>query len=296
MHKYERTRTTLQDRGLAPKKRFGQNFLVHRSTAEAIVRSARVSSRDSVIEVGIGLGALTVPLARSVQHVYGYEIDSGIIRLHEEKGGLPENVTLVHEDILKTDFKKMYRKIGDLIILANLPYSISNPFIFKLIENCEIISRATIMLQREVAERLTASPGTKEYGVPTVLLGGCASVEKLLTLKPSEFHPRPKVDSVVVRIDFNSPRFPLSETEKKPISPLFTRVVRIAFSQRRKTILNTLSSGGFFLQQVDGDRKKNKALTKTVIETAGIEPSVRAERLAVPDYAKLCSEIELKIK
>ncbi len=297
MHKYGYTRATLKNQGLAPKKRFGQNFLVHKSTAESIVRSARLSKNDTVIEVGVGLGALTVPLARAVHHVYGYEIDSGIIRLHKEKGDLPANVNLIHNDILKADLKELHNEIGDLIILANLPYSISNPFIFKLIDNHTLLSTATVMLQKEVADRLVARPGTKEYGIPTILLGACASVEKLLTLKPSEFHPRPKIDSVVVRIDFNSPAvsFPGNSLENDILPPLFPRVVRVAFSQRRKTVLNTLSGGGFFLKQLKGDGRKNKELTRQAIEEAGLNPSIRPECITIEEFMRVSGTITKRI-
>ncbi|WP_457575610.1 16S rRNA (adenine(1518)-N(6)/adenine(1519)-N(6))-dimethyltransferase RsmA [Desulfomarina sp.] len=297
MLKYQQTRATLKNQGLAPKKRFGQNFLIHKSTAENIVRCARLNKRDSVIEVGVGLGALTLPLARAVHHVYGYEIDSGIIRMHREKGELPENVTLVHNDILKTDLKELHSRVGDLVILANLPYSISNPFIFKLIENHTLISTATVMLQKEVADRLVAHPGTKEYGIPTILLGACASVEKLMTLKPTEFHPRPKIDSVVVKIDFNSPAvfFPGGFKDKNSVPPVFRRVVRVAFSQRRKTVLNTLSGGGFFLKQLNGDGRKNKELTKQAIEEAGLAPSIRPERITIEEFMRISAVITKRI-
>ena len=131
MIKRGQTRTILKEHNLAPKKRFGQNFLVHKQTAEAIVNSGRITKQDVVVEVGVGLGALTYPLSRASQHVFGYEIDSGIIRYHNEEGNLPQNVTLFHQDILTANFDELHDKCGnDLIIMANLPYSISNPFIF----------------------------------------------------------------------------------------------------------------------------------------------------------------------
>ena len=130
---------------LAPKKRFGQNFLVHRQTAEAIVRAGGVASGDIIVEVGVGLGALTVPLAAVARHVYGYEIDSGIIRFHQEQDDLPKNVTLVHQDILRADFREIASRCGGkLKILANLPYSISNPFIFTLSDSWRV-PKARIM-------------------------------------------------------------------------------------------------------------------------------------------------------
>lgn len=292
MTKYgQNTRETLKSNKLAPKKRFGQNFLVHKPTAEAIVRAGKVRSSDIILEVGVGLGALTLPLAAMAQHVFGYEIDSGIIRFHEEEGDLPDNVTLVHQDILTADFQKIAEQCGGrLKILANLPYSISNPFIFKLIENKSLISNATIMLQKEVAERLMAAPSTKDYGVPTVLLASCASVQKLMTLKPGEFHPRPKVDSVVINIDF-------SEASKQPTSEcqydyfLFRQLVRTSFNQRRKTILNTLSGAGLFINSGKIDKVANKEITRLAIEQANLQPTARPEALLFTDFINLAIQV-----
>lgn len=291
MTKYQQPRETLHNNQLAPKKRFGQNFLVHKMTAEAIVRAGKVCKTDTILEVGVGLGALTLPLAATAKHVFGYEIDSGIIRFHQDEGDLPDNVTLVHQDILSADFQEIARQCGgSLKILANLPYSISNPFIFKLIDNASLISTATIMLQKEVADRLMAAPNTKEYGVPTVLLASCASVRKLMTLKPGEFHPRPKVDSVVVTLDFNhGPKQPPGIKEYD--FALFRRLVRATFNQRRKTILNTLSGAGLFDDSVTQDTVANKEITRQAIEQANLHPSARPETLAVTDFINLAREI-----
>lgn len=282
----------LQDNKLAPKKKFGQNFLVHRQTAEAIVHAGKVEPQDVVLEVGVGLGALTGPLASSVKHVYGYEIDSGIIRYHLQEGDLPENVTLVHQDILTADFNAISAQCGGkLKILANLPYSISNPFIFKLIENASLIRSATIMLQKEVAERLMAKRNSKEYGVPTILLASCASVTKLMTLGPAEFHPRPKIDSVVIRMDFE--KLLPAIVDLPPYNfELFRRIVRTSFNQRRKTILNTLSGAGFFLPDCNREKAMNKDLTRQVIEDADLSVQARPETLSVEDFVTLSLSIE----
>ena len=292
MIKHGQTRALLKDHNLAPKKRFGQNFLVHRQTAEAIANAGQITAEDVVVEVGVGLGALTYPLAKSARHVFGYEIDRGIIRLHNEEGNLPENVTLVHQDILTEDFAALQEKCGNrLIIMANLPYSISNPFIFKLIDNAHLISKATIMLQKEVACRLMASPGSKEYGIPTVLLGVYASVEKVMTLKPHEFHPQPKIDSVVITIDFTKNPI-VFDDHPEFNSSFFNRLVRTAFSQRRKTLLNTLASGRFFNTRAGNDKVLNKKITRQAIEAAGIMPSIRPECLAVTDYILLAASFD----
>ena len=289
MSDYRQTRAILKDFKLAPQKRFGQNFLVNKQTAEAIVRAGNITKQDCVLEVGVGLGALTRPLADAARQVLGFEIDNGIIRLLEKQGDLPENVTLIHQDILTADFQKLRQRCGSgLIIIANLPYSISNPFIFKLIDNAHLIKKATIMVQKEVADRLMADSGTKEYGIPTVLLGSCATVEKLMTLKPGEFHPQPKIDSVVISIDFSKTSRragDIADYDKH----IFNRLVRVAFCQRRKTLLNTLSSGSFFVDNSFPDKAGNKKQTRLAIESAAIDPSTRAECLDVSDFISLAN-------
>ena len=291
MTRYGETRKSLREEQLAPKKQLGQNFLVNKATAEAVSRCGRISPDDIIIEVGVGLGALTQPIAEQASQVIGLEVDSGIVRFHKEKNDLPDNVTLIHQDILKADFDELYQlSKGRLKIMANLPYSISNPFLFKLIENQEKIEWATIMLQKEVADRLTAQPGTKQYGIPTVLLKSCATVKSLLTLKPAEFHPRPKIDSVVVYIDFSD-----TEAISKRIYDrlLFSKIVRAAFSQRRKTLLNTLSGAKFFMKLSKGDKNLEKQLTLARITEAGIAPGVRAETLRLDDFIDLTQTFSL---
>lgn len=287
MTQYGRTRQSLAKHSLAPKKRFGQNFLVNHHTAQAIVHAGRIAKTDTVVEVGVGLGALTLPLAEAADRVIGVEIDSGIIRFHEEEQDLPDNVTLIHLDILKADFTTLYEQCGGMLkLMANLPYSISNPFIFKLIENREYVHSATIMLQKEVAERLMAQPGTKEYGVPSVLLQSCASLQKMLTLKPAEFHPRPKIDSVVLRIEFHHTDTPPNQQAAYDFSSL-QKVVRATFHQRRKTILNTLGN----LVAVDHEGRLDKVMTRNIAERviaeAGLLPTDRPETLSLADFIRL---------
>jgi len=285
MTRYGETRKSLREENLAPKKQLGQNFLVNRATAEAVARCGPISESDIIIEVGVGLGALTQPIANRASQVIGLEVDSGIVRFHQEKEDLPANVTLIHQDILKADFEELYKlSKGPLKIMANLPYSISNPFLFTLIANQEKIDWATIMLQKEVADRLTAEPGTKQYGIPTVLLKSCATVKSLLTLKPAEFHPQPKIDSVVVFINFSATDIIGRRVYDRL---LFQKIVRAAFSQRRKTLLNTLTGGGFFKEIANGDKKKEKELTRDSIKKSGLSPGIRAETLDLDAFIDL---------
>ncbi len=283
------TRDILKHHKLAPHKRFGQNFLVNPNTAAAIADCANINEADTIIEVGVGLGALTTPLAHLAKRVIGIEIDSGLIRYHQEENLLAENVILLHADILKVDFAELSNEYGgDLKIVANLPYSISNPFIFKLIDNREFMKSAVVMLQKEVAERLMASPSSKEYGIPTVLLNGCASIQKLMTLKPHEFHPQPKIDSVVIGIDFLAHKNMDQDLPTYDFA-LFQKVVRSAFAKRRKTLINNLSNNTFLKAQ--NNTQLNRSSLSSAIEAAGFPPSIRAEALNLNDFIRLTVQI-----
>ena len=279
---HEKTKKFLKRQGLAPHKKLGQNFLVHERTPKRIVDLAGLQPEDRVIEVGVGLGALTRPLAAAAATVVGLEADSGIIRLHQEQGDLPANVELVHADVLKVDFASLTAPGERLKIVANLPYSISTPFLFRLIDHAHLMDFAVVMLQKEVARRLMAGPNSKEYGAPTVLLASCAEIRSLLAVNPAEFHPRPKVDSLVVRIGF----YPqparvraLGDFDRK----LFSRIVHAAFGQRRKTLLNGLDGA---------TRIPDKKMLAEVIESAGIAPSARAETLELEQFVHLTRVIE----
>ncbi len=277
----------LKDKQLAPSKKLGQNFLIHRQTAERIVALAGVTIADTVVELGVGLGSLTGPLAAAADHVIGLEIDAGIIAWQQSEGNLPDNVTLIHQDLLEADFAELADRCGGrLKIVANLPYSISNPLLFKLLDNRAVMAWAVLMLQKEVAMRLVASPGTKEYGILSVRMAGAAKVERLLDVGPGQFHPRPKVDSQVVRIVFDPP-----PERARSLPPhdgkLLARVVRAAFGQRRKTLLNALAAGGLPGQ--------NKESLLDVLTRAAIAPTIRAEQLTIEHYVTLTRELAKKL-
>ncbi len=283
-------KNTLADHRLAPSKRLGQNFLIHPSTAEAIVAAAGFAANDRVIEVGVGLGALTIPLAAAVASVTGIEIDQGLVRYHEKHQLLPPNVTLLHGDILRLDLSVLQGPSTErLKIIANLPYSISNPFIFRLIELRAAVDQVVVMLQKEVADRLQAVPNTKSYGIPTVLLGCCARVQRLMTLDRNQFHPRPKIDSEVIRISF---------LQNQPDNHLFHTIqhlVRAAFANRRKTLLNNLlaAAGG-------GKTAANRSLTNRedarsrfsrAIESLSLPLTVRGEALSIEQFRTLADAL-----
>ena len=274
----------LKQQKLAPKKRFGQNFLVNKNVSEKIVRLAGIHPDDTIIELGVGFGALTGHLAKNCKKVIGLEIDSGIIRWHKEEGNLPDNVSLLHPDILQADFNKLADEAGGRIkIIANLPYSISNPLLFKLTMHRDKIEWAVLMLQKEVAQRLSADTGTKDYGILTVRMAACASTQKLLDLGPQHFHPRPKVDSQVVRITFY-PKPSRAEALPDYDYTLFRIIVDAAFQQRRKTLVNALSSTSLL------------AIDKETIEAAlvqmKLDSTIRGERLQVEDFVDLTNILQ----
>jgi len=274
----------LQQQKLAPKKRFGQNFLINKNISEKIVKLAGVGPDDTIIELGVGFGALTFHLAKICKRVIGLEIDSGIIRYHLEAGSLPENVTLVHQDILQADFVKLAEESGArLKMIANLPYSISNPLLFKLTGYKDKIEWAVLMLQKEVAQRLTAEIGTKNYGILTVRMASCASVKKLLNLGPQHFHPRPKVDSQVVKITF-FPRPERAEALPHYDLKLFKNIIDAAFQQRRKTLVNALSASN----RLEADKK---TIVRS-LEKLGLDNRIRGERLSVEDYVALTNILQ----
>ena len=271
------TQHLLKRQGLTPHKKLGQNFLVHERTPKRIADLAGLHPDDRVIEVGVGLGALTRPLAAACAHVVGLEADAGIVRLHREQQDLPANVELIHADVLKVDLASLAAPGRKLKIVANLPYSISSPFLFRLIDHAELMDFAVVMLQKEMALRLMARPGTKEYGVPTVLFAACAEVRPLLTVDPAEFHPRPKVDSLVIRIAFQ-PQPARVQALGDFDRALMARIVHAAFGQRRKTLLNGLAGAGL---------RPDKATLARCIEACGLIPSIRAETLSLEDFVRL---------
>lgn len=270
-------RAILKDSRLAPHKSLGQNFLTNPQVALRIVEEAGIASTDCIIELGVGLASLTVPLATRAARVIGLEIDAGIISWHKEQQLLPANVELRHQDLLAADFTKLAEETGaPLKIVANLPYSVSSPLLFKLLDNAESLDWAVLMVQKEVADRLTATSNTKEYGILTVLFAPLATVSRLFLVGPGNFHPKPKVDSTVIRILFKR------AGQKGFVPPqwlIFKRLVKSAFQQRRKTLLNALAASSLF---PDG-----KPQVRVLLQEAGINERKRAEDLQANDYMTL---------
>lgn len=273
----------LKSNQLAPSKKRGQNFLIHQATSEKIVRLAGVTSDDSIIELGVGLGSLSVPIAMAAKDVTGIEIDNGIIEFHQKNNILPDNFNIIHQDLLTLDFADLAEKTGGpLKIMANLPYSISNPLLFKLLENPTHLDWAVLMLQKEVGERICSAAGNKTYGILSVLFAGVAKVTKLMHVGPEQFHPRPKVDSVIVKIDFFDQHLPPYNTR------LLTHIVKASFNKRRKTLLNSLSTSSFF--------KIDKEQLTACLAQAYIAPSRRPETLTIHEFIAITNALEPVLK
>jgi 16S rRNA (adenine1518-N6/adenine1519-N6)-dimethyltransferase len=268
-------RRILSERGLRPQKGRGQNFLADDNTASKIVTRAGLNSDLPVLEIGPGLGALTGPLLSAGYRVHAVEVDAGLAQYLNDNLAprFAEQLHVQQADILDLDPRKTVEDMGGRIsVIGNLPYVISSPVLFWLLDAGGLIDRAVVMLQRELADRLTASPGNKNYGRLTVILGYYADVRTLMQVNANVFHPRPKVGSTVVAIEFKTdPRPPLKSDE------LFRQIVAAGFAMRRKKLANALSA------RFDAD------VVRAALATADIEPDRRAESLSVSDFVGLAN-------
>lgn len=228
----------LRQYGLRPKKRLGQHFLINPFTAKQIVDGAGINLDDIVVEIGAGLGALTIPLSKVAKRIVAIEYDHGLanaLKKEIEKAGI-KNVDIWLGDALKFDYSSIAKRYNKRIKIAgNLPYYISGPLLFLFLKNRESLSGTIIMLQEEVVRRLTARPGCKDYGILTIVFNLFAKIENLLHLSPESFYPVPKVSSDIIKIIWREAKV-LSEVEENG----FIHFLKAAFSGRRKTIYNSL--------------------------------------------------------
>ena len=273
-------RTLLSAWTLSPKKQFGQNFLSDPKMAEMIVSRSGISKEDIVLEIGAGLGALTVPLALAAEKVYAVEKDINLLPLlrSELLAKNIDNVSIINENILETDIESTAAKHGrKIVVIGNLPYNISSQVLVKLIIQRSCVSRAILMFQKELSERICAKPGCKDYGRISVMLRYCADIGKIADVKASLFFPKPKIDSQIIEIRFKeSPDFP-ADDEK-----FFFSVIKAAFGKRRKTLKNSLSGSEL---EIDAQT------AVSALNSAGIDPARRAETLTVEEFVKLSNAI-----
>jgi 16S rRNA (adenine1518-N6/adenine1519-N6)-dimethyltransferase len=255
--------------GHGARRRFGQNFLVSPGIIRKIVDAIAPRPGDTVVEIGPGLGAITDPLLKRIDHLHVVEIDRDLIARLEHRFP-PERLNIHQGDALEFDFGALKGE-GPLKIVGNLPYNISSPLLFHLVPFAPLVHDMHFMLQKEVVDRMVADPGSKDFGRLSVMLQYHYHMERLFIVPPGSFNPAPKVDSAIVRM---IPRkVGAGETAKDPA--LFARVVTTAFSQRRKMLRNTLRE---FINEAD-------------LAALGITPTARAEDIAVADYVRLANTL-----
>jgi len=252
-----------------PKKSLGQNFIIDIEIINQIIEIAGLSKDDEILEIGAGLGTLTVYLADKVKRVVAIEKDRRLSKELEKSLSEIKNLELYNEDILQVDLRRFYNE-NKMKVVSNLPYSISSPILIRLLEKRELYSLIVIMIQREVGERIAAKPGGKDYGSLSVLLQTYMEVTIGLRVPSDAFWPKPKVESVVIKlIPLDRPRIKITHEK------LFNKVVRAAFSTRRKILGNALSS-------IFPKDKLN-----AILNSSGIDRTRRAETLSIEEFARI---------
>lgn len=265
------TRDVVEKHDFKFSKSLGQNFLVDETVLKDILDSAQVSKDDMVIEIGPGVGTLTRELLKRAKNVVAIELDSRLIGILEDELSDFDNFNLINKDALKVNFKELIGDEKSIKIVANLPYYVTTPIISKLLTEEYNFKSLTIMIQKEVAERMAASPGNKDYGALSLLAQYYCNTEIVRRVSPNSFIPRPKVDSIVIKLEkLNEPKVKV-EDEK-----LFFSLVRAAFNMRRKTLWNATKTLGF-----------EKEVMEKIYTESGIDPKRRGETLSLQEFARL---------
>lgn len=270
------TRDIVKKYGFKFTKSLGQNFLIDDTVLTDIVEGAEVNGEDVVIEIGPGVGSLTRELLKKAKKVYSIELDSDLIPILNEELKDYENFTLIHKDAMKVDYNEIIGNEESVKLVANLPYYVTSPIIAKLLTEGYKFKSLTIMIQKEVAERLAADPNNKDYGSLSLLVQYYCNTKIIRHVKPGAFLPPPKVDSIVIRLDrLDSPKVSVKDPD------LMFKIIRDSFNMRRKTLSNALKNIGL-------DKEKlNKAF-----ENAGIDSRRRGETLSLEEFARLSDSIK----
>ena len=264
------------------KKKFGQNFLIDPHVLDKIVDAAQITKEDFVLEIGPGIGTLTQYLCEHAKQVLAVEIDAKLIPILKETLAPYDNVEVLHGDILKQDIQQIadtYNEGKPIKVVANLPYYITTPIIMELFESHVPLANVTVMVQKEVADRMKAGPGTKDYGALSLAVQYYAKPYIAAFVPPNCFMPRPNVGSAVIRLDCLS-RVPVEVQDEK----LMFRLIRASFNQRRKTLQNGIANSP------ELDYTKEEAAK--AIEQAGFDVRIRGEKLGLSEFAKLADELE----
>lgn len=283
-----RTQEILKKHGFSFKKSFGQNFLIDTNILRNIVHHSKITETSGAIEVGPGIGALTEQVAKVAKKVVAFEIDKRLVPILDETLAPYDNTKVILQDILEADVAKMIEEemgdVTDINVVANLPYYITTPIIMKFLEDRLPIKSFTVMLQKEVAARMCAKPGTKEYGSLSIAVQYYTDAEVAMIVPKTVFVPQPNVDSAVIH---------LVRKEKPAVDVVdedfFFEVTRASFVQRRKTIQNNLTNA-----LPDGKQKKEEIIA--ALNECGIDPSRRGETLSLEEFAVLSNALYNVIK
>ena len=271
------TREVLSRYNMSAKKKFGQNFLIDSGVLEGIVEAAGVRKDDFVLEIGPGIGTLTQYLAEAARAVVAVEIDTSLMKVLDDTLSEYDNVTVINKDVLKVDLGELALKYNGgrpIKVVANLPYYITTPIIMKLFESGAPIEGITVMVQEEVAERMAASPGSKDYGALSLAVAFYADAKEAMSVPPSSFIPQPGVGSSVVTLKrHEEPRVSVRDEKY-----LF-EIIRTSFNQRRKTIANSLSNNPHL--------GVSRELVQDALKRMGIDEKTRGETLSLEQFAEL---------
>lgn len=278
----EGTKAVLNRYPFVFQKKFGQNFLIDPHVLDKIINAAEITKEDCVIEIGPGIGSVTQALIDNAGKVISIEIDDQLIPILTEQFGGCENFRLIHKDVLKVDLHKLIAEESPnrrIKVVANLPYYITTPIIMMLLEHNLPIESITVMVQKEVADRMASGPGSKQYGAITVAMKYYCDTYLVANVPQNCFMPRPNVDSAVIKLTLHQePIVDINDEEQ------LLKIIKAAFSQRRKTLLNTFAS--------NGNLGLSKEEIKNVLDESGIGASTRGETLSLDDYAMLSNYID----
>jgi 16S rRNA (adenine1518-N6/adenine1519-N6)-dimethyltransferase len=272
---FEETKMLLNEYNLRANKRLGQNFLINQDIIDEVIDKANINKDDVVLEIGPGLGSLTKALIDNAGKVIVVELDNNMVNILQNRFMNCDNLEIIQGDILKLNFNEIINSNKRIKVVANLPYYITTPIIMKLLEDRLNIESIVVMVQKEVGERICAKPGSKVYGAITVSINYYSDSKIIIDVSKKNFLPQPEVDSCVVKLDI---------LDKPPVyikdEKLFFNLIKTGFSQRRKTILNSLSSGSF-----------SKDVINNIFRRINLDGKLRVEDLSLQDFANISNEL-----
>lgn len=284
MNALSETKFIMKKYNITANKNYGQNFLIDDDIIDGIIKSADVNKEDLIIEIGPGLGTLTQKLLETAGKVISIELDPKMINILNDRFKLYNNFELINEDVLKVDLNNLINiNLSSTIlksakVVANLPYYITTPIIMKLLEEKLNLKSITVMVQKEVAQRLTATPGEKDTGAITYSINYYTNSKIVIDVPNSSFIPAPEVNSAVIKLDLlETPRVKLNN------ETLFFQIIKSAFLQKRKTLVNALNNSKLF---------NNKEEILNMLENLNIEKNIRGEKLSIKQYAQITDYIE----